>query len=100
MLPSCSKPLLLPPVSEPTEIEEMEYYYQPESWTMRKDTIYAARNAIQIGICYAEDALALLDRSDLPPYMRRITEHTIQQQLDKMHEAYKQLAEPNGSVID
>jgi len=87
-------------MSEPTEIEEIEYYYQPESWSMRKDTIYAARNAIQIGICYAEDALATLDRSPLTPYMRRITEHTIQQQLDKMHTAQKQLAEPDGSVID
>jgi len=87
-------------MSEPTEIEEIEYYYQPESWAMRKDTIDDARNAIQIGICYVEDALATLDRSSLTPYMRRIAEHTIQQQLDKMHAAQKQLAEPNGSVID
>lgn len=87
-------------MSEPTELEEREYYYAPLCYSIRADYIRDAEKAIQIGLRYAEDALALLERSSLTPYVKDVTEHTIQQQLDKMHEAYKQLAEPNGSVID
>jgi len=31
--------------------------YEPETWTVRKDYIYAAITSIQDGICYAEECL-------------------------------------------
>ena len=32
--------------------------YQPEMWTVEKDTIYAARNAVEAGLEYARECLA------------------------------------------
>jgi hypothetical protein len=44
-------------------MEELFIEYQPEIWKVEKDTIYAAISAVEAGLEYAKECLAVHDTS-------------------------------------
>lgn len=73
--------------------------YQPESWSMLKDSIYAARDALRSGMEYAEELLAEKDRSlGRAHKSNRESAEMMEIEIEKMKSAFEGLSKPNGCL--
>lgn len=72
--------------------------YQPESWWMLKDSIYAAQAALRIGIENSQELLAKHD-VELGREHRgnRLAAERMEREIAEMKIALEGLAKPNGS---
>ncbi len=71
--------------------------YQPESWSMLKDSIYAAQNALRAGIENTQELLADHDvRLGRTTRSNRYTAERMEGEIQKMQTALEGLKEPNG----
>ncbi len=72
--------------------------YQPETWAMLKDTIYAARTALEAGL---ENTQELLIRHDIElgrtTRGNRYTAERLESEIRSMQSALENLRQPDGS---
>lgn len=88
---------LIGPAPSPSPVLPTEY--QPESWSMLKDTIYAAQSAIQIGIEYTQELLAAHDaRLGRTTRSNKETAERMEYEIEAMKKALADLQSPNGAT--
>jgi predicted nucleic acid-binding protein len=74
-------------------------YYQPETWAMLKDSIYAAQEALKIGIEYSKELLAEFEfRFGRSTRSNRITAERIEEEIRQMEYALDGILNPNGKT--
>ena len=78
----------------------MNTYYQPEIWAMSKDRIYAAQEALRIGIENSEELLADFDaRLGREHRSNRIAAERMEQEIELMKKALADIQSPNSNPL-
>jgi hypothetical protein len=74
-------------------------YYQPETWAILKDSIYAAQEALKIGIENSKELLAEFEfRFGRSTRSNRITAERIEEEIRQMEYALDGILNPNGKT--
>lgn len=72
--------------------------YQPETWAMLKDTIYAARTALEAGLENTQELLIEHDASlGRTTRKNRFTAERLESEIRAMKSALEKLRKPDGS---
>ena len=72
-------------------------YYQPETWAMLKDSIYAAQEALKIGIENSQELLADFEtRFGRDHRSNKITAERMDEEIAQMKKALNDIKQPNG----
>lgn len=75
--------------------------YQPECWLMQKDSIYAARTALQAGLENTQELLADHDaRLGRTTRGNRCTAERLEAEIREMQAALEKLKQPDGHVSE
>ena len=74
-------------------------YYQPETWTILKDSIYAAQEALKIGIENSKELLAEFEfRFGRSTRSNRITAERMEEEIKQMQNALDGILNLNGKT--
>jgi hypothetical protein len=74
--------------------------YQPETWAMLKDTIYAARDALRAGLENTEEYLTWHDANyGRTARLNRWNAERLEREIREMKEALEKLKQPDGSFL-
>lgn len=72
--------------------------YQPETWAMRKDTIYAARSALKVGLENTQELLIEHDASlGRTTRKNRFTAERLEGEIRSMQSVLEKLCQPDGT---
>jgi len=72
---------------------------EPEKWWMTKDSIYAAIDALRIGIENSQELLADHDQKYGREHRsNRITAEQMEREIEQMQNALNGIKEPNGNL--